>query len=167
MDAKPRARPAARVLVVGPDDALLLFEFRAPEGTAWLTPGGGLRPGEPVAEAAARELREETGISAGPDELGPVVAYSEGQWSADGQVFDAHDSFFWLRVADATVDTSAQEDLERSLITGHRWWTVDELAATTELVYPIGVAGLLRTLLTEGRPASPVRLPWRPDGADG
>ncbi|HEX3492887.1 MAG TPA: hypothetical protein VHU92_26320, partial [Streptosporangiaceae bacterium] len=64
-------------------------------------------------------------------------------------------------------DTSAQEDLERSLITGHRWWTVDQLAATTELVYPIGVAGLLRTLLTEGRPASPVRLPWRPDGADG
>ncbi|MGH3397761.1 MAG: NUDIX hydrolase [Streptosporangiaceae bacterium] len=163
MDVKPRARPAARVLVVGPDDALLLFQFRGTEGLAWLTPGGGVHPGESVAEAAARELHEETGMTAGLGELGPVVACSEGQWSADGQVFDAHDSYFWLRVADTAVDTSRQEDLERSLIIGHRWWTVDELAATTDLVYPIGLAGLMRTLLTQGRPASPIRLPWRPD----
>ena len=164
MDVKPpRARPAARVLVVGPDDVLLLFKFRATEGPAWLTPGGGVPPGESVAEAAARELGEETGITASLAELGPVVAYSEGQWSADGQVFDARDSFFWLRVADTAVDTSRQEDLERSLILGHRWWTVDELAATTDLVYPVGLAGLMHTLLTQGRPTSPICLPWRPD----
>ncbi len=167
MDAKPRARPTARVLVAGPDDALLLFKFRATEGLAWLTPGGGVHPGELLPEAAARELREETGIIADPDELGQVVAYSEGQWSADGRVFDARDSYFWLRVADTTVDTSGQEELERSVMLGHRWWTVAELATTTELVYPIGLAGLMETLLAHGRPASPIRLPWRTDGADG
>ena len=163
MDTKPRARPTARVLVVGPGDALLLFKFRATEGLAWLTPGGGVHPGELLPEAAARELREETGIIAGPDELGPAVAYSEGQWSADGQVFDARDSYFWLRVADTTVDTSHQEELERSVMLGHRWWTVDELATTGELVYPIGLAGLMEALLGRGRPASPIRLPWRSD----
>ena len=163
MDVKPRARPAARVLVVGPDDALLLFKFRATEGPAWLTPGGGVHPGESVAEAAARELREETGMTASLGELGPVVAYSEGQWSANGRVFDAHDSFFWLRVADTTVQTAGQEELERSLILGYRWWTAGELAATRDLVFPIGLAGLMRTLLTDGPPPSPIRLPWRPD----
>jgi 8-oxo-dGTP pyrophosphatase MutT (NUDIX family) len=164
MDVKPRARPAARVLVTGPGDTLLLFKFRATEGLVWLTPGGGVHPGEPVAEAAARELREETGIIADPAELGSMVAFSRGLWSADdGQVFAADDSYFWLRVADTAVDTSQQEDLERSLILGHRWWTVEELAATSDLVYPIGAAGLMRTLLTEGRPAAPVHLPWRAD----
>jgi 8-oxo-dGTP pyrophosphatase MutT (NUDIX family) len=151
------------VLLVGPADTLLLFQFRATEGLSWITPGGGVHRGETVAAAAARELREETGISVGPDELGPVVAYSEGQWSANGRVFDAHDSFFWLRVADTTVHTSGQEELERSLILGHRWWTAGELAATRDLVFPIGLAGLMRTLLTDGPPASPIRLPWRPE----
>lgn len=163
MNARPRARPSARVLVVGPADSLLLFQFRAPEGHSWLTPGGGVHRGEKVAVAAARELHEETGIRVRPDELGPVVAFSEGQWSANGRVFDAHDSFFWLRVADTTVHTAGQEELERSLILGHRWWTADELAATDDLVFPIGLAGLMRTLLADSRPASPIRLPWRAD----
>ena len=163
MNARHRARPTARVLVVGPAHTLLLFQFRATEGVSWITPGGGVHRGERLAVAAARELREETGISVGPDELGPVVAYSEGQWSANGKVFDAHDSFFWLRVADTTVHTAGQEELERSLILGHRWWTAGELAASRDLVFPIGLAGLMRTLLTDGPPASPVRLPWRPE----
>jgi 8-oxo-dGTP pyrophosphatase MutT (NUDIX family) len=132
------------VLVVGPADTVLLFQFRATEGLSWITPGGGVHRGETAAVAGARELREETGISVGPDELG------------------AHDSFFWLRVADTTVHTAGQEELERSLILGHRWWTAGELAATRDLVFPIGLAGLMRTLLTAGPPASPIRLPWRP-----
>jgi hypothetical protein len=59
------------------------------------------------------------------------------------------------------VDTAGQEDLERSLILGHRWWDLDELAGTREQVLPPGVADLVRSLLTDGLPVSPVRLPWR------
>lgn len=171
MAARPIPRPSARVLVTGPDGALLLFQFQPPEGHSslsagpsfWITPGGGIQRDETVAEAAARELREEVGIIVRPQELGPVVASASGPWSASGRVYDAHDSFFWLRVADKTVDTAGQEDLERSLILGHRWWTVDDLSATTDVVYPIGAASLLRTLLTSGAPAKPVLLPWQPD----
>jgi 8-oxo-dGTP pyrophosphatase MutT (NUDIX family) len=160
----PVYRPSARLLVVGPGDTLLLFQIRDSAGSqdslSWLTPGGGIRPGEATADAAARELLEETGIRVDPAALGPVVAYSEGQWSADGRVFDSYDSYFCIRVTDTQVDTGGQEDLERSLITGHRWWRIDDLATTPELVVPPGLAGLMRALLADGPPAAPVRLAW-------
>jgi 8-oxo-dGTP pyrophosphatase MutT (NUDIX family) len=44
----PVIREAARALVLGPDDRVLLVRFVNPETGAefWTTPGGGLDPGE-------------------------------------------------------------------------------------------------------------------------
>jgi 8-oxo-dGTP pyrophosphatase MutT (NUDIX family) len=47
-----------------PTGAVLLFNTLAPDSsgfTRWITPGGGVDPGETHAEAALRELFEETG----------------------------------------------------------------------------------------------------------
>lgn len=158
------ARASARVLVVGPDDRLLLLQFRSrrhgPGPLYWLTPGGGIAPGESVAEAAVRELREETGIRLPLADLGPVVAYSAGEWASGSTVFDAHDSYFLARTADTVIDTSGQEDLERSLMTGHRWWALEDLDRTTERIVPPNAGGLVRSLLADGPPAAPIQLPW-------
>jgi len=61
--------PRAGVLaVVWHGDRILLVRRRnAPQALHWGFPGGHLRPGEPLGEAAARELREETGIQAEPE----------------------------------------------------------------------------------------------------
>src|SRR3712207_8303508 len=66
------ARPVARVLLLGPGGRLLLLLAQdAPGGHQWwVTPGGGLDPGESFEQAARRELLEETGIRA---EVGPWV----------------------------------------------------------------------------------------------
>jgi 8-oxo-dGTP pyrophosphatase MutT (NUDIX family) len=58
-----RIRPAGRVVLLDPDDRVLLMRYDdgPPNGVHWSTPGGGLNPGEDFAAGAARELAEETG----------------------------------------------------------------------------------------------------------
>jgi ADP-ribose pyrophosphatase YjhB (NUDIX family) len=158
----PIWRPTARLLVVDADDRVLLFGGQEPEGRRfWFTPGGGVHRGETLTQAAARELAEETGLVRTEAGLGPVVANSAGLWTADGKVFFGADSFFLLRAADSAIDTSGQEELERSVIMEHRWWAVSELRATNDLINPIGLPSLLESLLRDGAPTVPVRLPWR------
>jgi len=61
-----------------------------------------------------------------------------------------------LRVPWLEVDTSGLEEFEMRSANGHRWWTVDELTATTDLLRPAGLAQLLTRLLAEGPPAEPI-----------
>ena len=58
--------------------------------------------------------------------------------------------------------SDGQEALERSVITGHRWWTAVELRATSDKIVPNGLADLVDGLLRAGLPATPVRLTWSP-----
>jgi ADP-ribose pyrophosphatase YjhB (NUDIX family) len=56
-------RRAARVILLDPDDRVLLMRYDQPppNGRHWATPGGGAEDGEDYRAAALRELAEETG----------------------------------------------------------------------------------------------------------
>ncbi|MEQ4723074.1 NUDIX domain-containing protein [Nonomuraea sp. B19D2] len=161
---EPIMRPTARILLLDSHDRILLFQGRGPTTNpdlAWFTPGGGVHAGESVLVAAARELREETGLQARPEEFGPVVAVSEGYWiGSDDTLYYATDHYFLLRTQTVTVDLSAMEELERSLLATYRWWTLDELRATTELVLPVNLPRLLERLLAGDVPTDPVLVAW-------
>ncbi|MGW4640198.1 NUDIX hydrolase [Sphaerisporangium sp. NPDC004334] len=156
---KPILRPTARVLVADEADRLLLLHFH---DATWLTPGGGIDPGETVEVAAARELLEETGHRVTPDLLGPVVATTAGHWRGgwDGKMYYSVETFFFLRVAELVMDTSGLMEYERRDMVGHRWWTLPDLRVTEERVRPLGLAGLLERLYAGEVPDEPVALPW-------
>jgi len=142
-------RRAGRVLVIDAGGRVLLlhgFDPAKPEEPYWFTIGGGAQPGESLAEAAARELREETGIRAQADELGEPVWHEVTDFSFDGTSDRQEQDFFQLRIGSAVVLTDGLDDEEAAVIDGHRWWTVDELESTTESFYPRELPRLLRDL---------------------
>ena len=162
-----RARDNARVLLVNGEGRVLLFRCRGLDAgldndAFWVTPGGGVDDGEEVAEAATRELFEETGIAARSAELGVVVAVSRGTWcTSDGGVaFRGSDHYFFLRPADRQLDSAGHTELERDVIVGHHWWSTDELRASDERIYPPWLGDVLERLLAGGVPSEPVVLPW-------
>ncbi|MFI2184081.1 hypothetical protein [Streptomyces sioyaensis] len=42
---------------------------------------------------------------------------------------------------------------------GHRWWTMDELASSSETSYPLNLGVLVAELLAGRIPAAPLQLP--------
>ena len=143
-------RSAGRVILVDGDGRILLFEGRDPSrpeaGTWWFTPGGGLEPGESPAEGAVRELAEESGLRLEPGELGPVVLERRVEFEFEGRRFVQDETFFAVRIDRHDVTTDRWTSLERRAMTGHRWWTIPELEATSETVYPEGLAERCRAL---------------------
>ncbi|MCD2196585.1 NUDIX domain-containing protein [Actinomycetospora endophytica] len=146
----PVARDAARVVVLDPDGRVLLFEGVDPArpGEAfWFTPGGGVEPDEDPADAAGRELGQETGIVAGKPGIGDLdgpLWVRDVIFDHDGVTYAAREVFFVLRVDPVpTVDVSGFTEQERRTVRRHRWWTRTELAATIDVVYPRQLADLL------------------------
>lgn len=146
-DGAPVERRAARVLLVDADDRVLLFHGCDPQdpdaGRWWFTPGGGLDQGESPAQAAARELAEETGLVVDPEELGPPVHARTASFRFAGGSYRQSEDFFLLRVVAHEVDSAGFSALEVAAVLGHRWWPRAELRSTDQRVYPVELPDVL------------------------
>jgi 8-oxo-dGTP pyrophosphatase MutT (NUDIX family) len=146
MSEGPRVRRAARLIVLDPACRALMFRYDVPgRPPFWVTAGGECEPGESFADAARRELFEETGITADP---GPEIARMTPQFvTVEGEPVQADERFFLVQVAEARVDTAGHTELERALMTQHRWFTLEELESWHEALFPVELAAMIRSAI--------------------
>jgi 8-oxo-dGTP pyrophosphatase MutT (NUDIX family) len=138
-----RVRLAARVLLFDPEGRLLLLKGRLPSAPDapgwWFTVGGGMEPGESVREAALREIAEETGFT--EVTLGEILFQSDEVLRDRKQRPVRHRStFLFARCGGGQPSRDGWQALEREFVDDIRWWTLDDLAAMTEPVYPTDLA---------------------------
>ena len=161
-DALP-VRLSSRVVLIDDADRILLLEHLtdhprdAAYATVWVPPGGGVEPGESLEEAARRELWEETGLRL--TEVGPLLWKRRSVFSFSGArtVFAEH--FFLAHVDSHDVaDHINPDELERSSIRGHRWWSHPEIEASPALFAPKRLGRLLAPVLLGSYPEVPIEI---------
>lgn len=161
-DTRP-LRHASRIIVFDHSGRVLLFGCVAPNEprTVWVTPGGGAEAGEDALATAQRELFEETGLMVSREALGSTIARARGvSESPDGAVYEACEAFFALRVESFTPVHEGFTALERETVVDARWWSADEIDAAEDIVYPTGLAAIVRRLANGDYPTEPIDLPW-------
>jgi 8-oxo-dGTP pyrophosphatase MutT (NUDIX family) len=97
----------------------------------YMSIGGGAERGETLAEAAAREMREEAGVDVPPGALGKPLGTTVVSYSLFGLVpVIQHQTYFALAVDALEVTGARQSIIERLTIRRYEWLSADELEAT-------------------------------------
>jgi len=131
-----------------PTGAVLLFMTQAPDSSGfhrWITPGGGVDPGESHYEAALRELHEETGKRC-ESVKGPIWTY-DFEVSFDQADHDrGHAEYFFLsteRFEPVSELWTAEEHVD---VTAWGWFSAAEIESSGDPYEPAHLPTLVRDL---------------------
>jgi ADP-ribose pyrophosphatase YjhB (NUDIX family) len=136
-------RQAARLVVIGPDDRVLLFRYEDGPRTWWATPGGGLEGEETFEEAAVREAVEELSLT---EPRLTALWCQTVEFSFRGQWIRQVERYFLVRLSsgDVVLDESVRKAHCLEGIFASRWWSLEEIEETLEPVFPEDLGERLR-----------------------
>lgn len=142
-----------RVIVKDDEERILMVKQEHPERTVWMVPGGGIEEGETAAEAAVREMKEETGLDI---TVGPMIFHVEEVSERRGQRFV---NFFLAEICGGELHLGADPefDAEHQVLRELRFFSREELRELPH-VYPEFLRDRVWELLSQKKPHDAFRL---------
>ncbi len=125
---EPIIRHAARVVLLDSEQRILLqrFQERPDLASFWITPGGGLEPGETHLDALHREIEEELGLTGLT--IGPHIWRRCHTFPWRGRLYEQHEQFYLARCDNsAAVHMDGRRGAEMWELLEMRWWTAGQI----------------------------------------
>ena len=153
-------RRVVRAVMLTPDRHVLLMRVQEPKSgnEFWVTPGGGLEPGESDEDALRREVAEETGATRFSVDRLVLTRRVEFTW--DNRDYSQREYFYRVQTDrfEPVLDGNPAQG-EASAFREFRWWSIDDIGRSDETFSPRDLHSLLESLTRNG-PS------WRPVDVD-
>ena len=135
-------RKAVRGLILDAKKRVLLIQMKSDPTKSdqkhltsfWLTPGGKIEADESLETGLLREIKEEVGFS--NVQIKEYLLDEERTAHWGNYPCRLYNRYFFVYSEETEVSRDFLIDYEKELIIGYKWWSLDELLETDEIIYP-------------------------------
>lgn len=103
----------------------------------WTLPGGGLEDNESFEEGLKREIYEETGLI--NFELKNCVLSRVVYLDIEKGRQAFYERYYLVKTNSEEIKTEGLTDYEINVIKEYKWWSIEEIKETKEVIFPIGL----------------------------
>lgn len=158
------SRKSIRIILINKKKEILLFKMSpgaiitGRKNAYWFTPGGGLEKDETEAEAALRELYEETGIEKEDVEIGPIIWYGDINLCLYGKNILQQQRYIVIHTKKTDITFKNFTEEEKKCINSHRWFSFLDIQNSQETIYPTDLLKYLPPILEKKYPKEPFEI---------
>jgi 8-oxo-dGTP diphosphatase len=150
-------RKSARAILINNENKILLFKFifkeMQEEKVIWVTPGGGVEPGEDFEATLKRELFEEIGLNC--KSIGPWIWTKEVLFKGKERDFISHERYYLIKINNVDISFENMTLNEVTTLRGFKWWDVNELLSSKEEFFTSQIGKLFSEIIEGNIPKNP------------
>ena len=159
-----RIRPAIYGILMQGHEVLLVRAPQASDGIIGF-PGGGVELGEAPVDALRREFSEETGLEVRPECIEAPRWRRQIEYVYRGVCRHQRELVALVRISESSPSThdSLRVGAEKEDVIEARWWSIEQIATSSERLYPRSLPTLLPRFLAGESLEEPLEI-WTPEG---